>query len=463
MSEEGKKHVSIAICGTVDSGKSTTTGHLIYALGGIPEREMQKLKDEAARVGKASFEFAFYMDRQKDERERGITIVTTVKEFFTPNYHFSVSDNPGHRDYIKNMITGSSQADSALLLVPCDGNFEAAIAKENRAEGITQGQSRQHARLLNLLGVKQLIVGLNKMDSEAAKFSQERYTEVRDETKRMLIQVGWNKKFVEENVAFIPYSGYKGDNLIKKSENMPWWNGVDVKALDDSTAHIVTIFDALDKYIKIPPRKDNVPYRVPISGVHNIKGVGMIVTGRVEQGVVNQGDEVVFVPTHTASNPCTGKVFSIEMHHRSIPKAETGDNVGMSIKGLNKDYLPKPGDIMILKKDTSLAPVKQFTAQVQVLDHPGELKPGYTPIVFCRTAKCACRMEKINWKMGKETGGKKVENPVSLKSNEMAEVVFKPMQPFTCEAFSKFESGLARIALMDSNSAVMLGKVTAAE
>jgi len=358
------------------------------------------------------------------------------------------------------MITGSSQGDVALLLIPCDGNFTTAIAKGNRVENEVQGQSRQHARLVNLLGVKQLIVGLNKMD--ACKYSKERYDEVVAEVKRMLIQVGWQKKFIEESVPFIPYSGYQGENLIKHSDKMSWWNGVDLKAIDGTDVHVNTIFDALDKLVKLPKRNTDIPFRVPISGVHNIKGVGLIVTGRVECGTVNPNDEVVFVPTHSASNPCTGKVFSIEMHHKSQEKAETGDNVGLNIKGLNKDYLPRTGDIMIKKSDTTLKPVKSFTTQVQVLDHPGELKPGFTPVIYCRTAHCACKMTKINWKMGKETGNQKIENPPFLKANEMAEVVWAPTAPFTCEPFSKTEN-LARIAIMDSNSAVMLGKVISTE
>lgn len=462
MSEEGKKHVSIVTCGHVDAGKSTSVGHLIFELGGIPEREMQKLKDEAERLGKSSFAFAFYMDTQKAERERGITISCTTKEFFTDNYHYSIIDAPGHKDFIKNMISGSSQADVALLLVPCDGNFTTAISKGNRAEGEVMGQSRQHARLINLLGVKQLIIGLNKMDSDTAKYSKERYDEVKNEVKDMLIRVGWSKKFVEESVPFIPYSGWKGDNLIKQSENMPWWTGVDCTAIDGSTAHVHTIKDALDKLVKLPQRKVEGEIRAPISGVYKIKGVGDVLTSRIEQGVVKPGMEVVFLPTHTASNPCGGKVFSIEMHHKTQDQALPGDNVGMNIKGLDKNHMPNVGDIMILKKDTSLKPTKRFTAQVQVLDHPGELKVGYSPIIFCRTARSACKMVKINWKMGKDTGGKKVEDPTFVKQNEAAEIVFEPQQGFVVEPYDKMES-LARIAIMDGGSVVMIGKVTAVE
>jgi elongation factor 1-alpha len=458
---EGKSHVSIVVCGHVDAGKSTTTGRLIFELGGIPEREMQKLKDEADKLGKGSFAFAFYMDRQKEERERGVTIACTTKEFFTETKHYTVIDAPGHRDFIKNMITGASQADVALLMVPADGNFTAAIAKGNHKAGEVQGQTRQHAVLINLLGVKQLVVGVNKMDCDMAGYKEARYNEVRDEMVHMLLKVGWKKDFVANSVPVLPISGWMGDNLITKSTNMDWWKGVDVK-VEDETIHIDCLKDALEKMVRTPKRPTDKPMRTPISGVFKIKGVGDVLTGRVEQGKVKPGDEVVFLPTHTPSTACAGKVFTVEMHHKSVEAAGPGDNVGLNIKGLPKDNMPRVGDVMILKSDTTLDRVKNFTVQVQVMNHPGELKVGYCPIAFVRTARSAVRLSKIDWKIGKETGGKKAEDPVSLKSNEMAQIVLEPQQPFVVDSFKTCE-GLGRVAIMEGNSVVMLGKVTKVE
>jgi elongation factor 1-alpha len=455
---EGKQHVSIVVCGHVDAGKSTTTGRLIFELGGIPEREMQKLKDEADKLGKGSFAFAFYMDRQKEERERGVTIACTTKEFFTDTKHYTVIDAPGHRDFIKNMITGASQADVALLMVPCDGNFAAAIAKGNHKAGEVMGQTRQHAVLINLLGVKQLIVGCNKMDCDIAGYKIERFNEVADEMRHMLIKVGWKKQFIAESVPFLPISGWMGDNLITKSANMDWWKGVDVK-VDSETVHIDTLRDALEKMVRIPERPTGKAMRTPISGVFKIKGVGDVLTGRVEQGQVKPGDEVVFLPTHTASTACAGKVFTVEMHHKSVEAAGPGDNVGLNIKGLPKDNMPRVGDVMILKTDDTVGRVKSFSVQVQVMNHPGELKVGYCPIAFVRTSRSACRMTAIDWKIGKETGGQKAENPTALKNNEVAQVVFEPQQPFVVDSFKSCE-GLGRVAIMEGNSVVMLGKVT---
>jgi len=453
-----KDHMSIVICGHVDSGKSTTTGRLLFELGGIPEREMEKLKAEADRLGKSSFAFAFYMDRQKEERERGVTISCTTKEFFTEKWHYTIIDAPGHRDFIKNMISGAAQADVALLMVPADGNFTTAIQKGNHKAGEVQGQTRQHARLINLLGVKQLVIGVNKMDTDTAgPYSKARYDEVGGEMKNMLIKVGWKKDFVEKSTPVLPLSGWVGDNLLKKSTNMSWWEGIDVVDGPDKF-HIDTLLDFLNIMCKPPGRNEIAPMRMPVSGIYKIKGVGDVLAGRVEQGLVKPNEEVVFMPTHTPANPCAGKVFTIEMHHTRHEVAKPGDNVGLNIKGLEKNNMPRVGDVMIYKKDKSLDQVGEFVAQIQTLDIPGEIKVGYSPIGFVRCGRSACRATKFDFKVGKETGGKKMENPHSLKSNEMAQVTFRPQQPLVVDSFKNCE-GLSRIAFLDGNTAVMLGKV----
>jgi elongation factor 1-alpha len=459
--EESKKiHVSIVICGHVDAGKSTTTGRLIFELGGISQREMDKLKQEAEILGKASFAFAFYMDRQKDERARGVTISCTTKEFYTPNYHYTIIDAPGHRDFIKNMITGASQADVALVMVPADGNFTTAIARGNHKAGEVQGQTRQHARLINLLGVKQVIVGVNKMDCDLAGYKKERFDEIAAEMKNVLSKVGYKPDQIKNNIAILPLSGYQGDNLIKKSEKMPWWNGTKVTTVIGAPkeVHVNTLYEALDLYVLPPVREGTKLMRTPISGVYKIKGVGDVLTGRVEQGTVKPKDSVAFPPSNTAALACTGTVFTVEMHHKMVEQAGSGDNVGMNIKGLNKDNMPKVGDIMIGAKDTSLAGANNFTAQIQILDHPGKLAVGYTPIAFVRTGRAACRMSAIDWKIGKETGGKQLASPQYLQANEVAQAVFQPKAPFVVDSFKNCE-GLGRVAIMEGNGVVMLGKI----
>lgn len=456
-SSNEKQHISVAVCGHVDSGKSTTTGRLIFELGGINEREMQKLRDEAKALGKDSFAFAFYMDRCKEERERGVTIQCTTKEFFTDNYHYTIVDAPGHRDYIKNFVTGSSQVDVGLLMVPADGNFTTAIARGDHSAGEIQGQTRQHARLLNLLGVKQLIIGVNKMDSDTAGYKQERFEEVRDEMINMLVGVGWKKEFVVNSVPIIPISGWQGDNLIKQSPNMPWWTGVDME-VNGGKVHVHTLLDALNNMVYIPERKLDVPLRMPVSGIYKIKGVGDVITGRVEQGQIKPGEEVVFIPSHTGTTACAGKIFSVEMHHKSVPFAGPGDNVGLNVKGLDKSNMPKVGDIMILKKDNTIGAVKSFTVQAQVLDHPGELSVGYCPVAYVRTAHSAIRLSKINWKMGKETARQKVDNPQYVKAGDVCELEFEPTKPLVVDTFQNSD-GLSRVGIFEGASVVMLAKV----
>jgi elongation factor 1-alpha len=277
----------------------------------------------------------------------------------------------------------------------------------------------------------------------------------------MLIRVGWPKKFIEESVPKLPISGWKGDNLITQSTNMPWWKGTDV-TVGKNKVHLHTLLDALEKMVTIPERPKDAVMRTPLSGIYKIKGIGDVLTGRVEQGTVRPGDEVIFLPTHTSSTPCTGKVFTVEMHHKSVESATCGDNCGFNVKGLVKENMPRVGDVMILKKDESLRRCKAFTAQIRVLEHPGELKVGYCPIAFVRTGRSAVKMTKIGWKVGKETGNQKVENPVSLKSNEMAECTFEPQQPFVVDSFKNCE-GLGRVAIMEGASVIMLGKVVGLE
>ena len=452
-SEDVKKHISLVVCGHVDAGKSTTTGHLIFKLGGISSREMEKLQAEADAQGKSSFAFAYYMDRNKQEREKGVTIDCTTKEFYTDSYHYTIVDAPGHRDYIKNMISGAGCADIALLLVPAEaGGFEKAIAKGDHKSGEIQGQTRQHAKLLGLLGVEQLIIGVNKMDS--CDWSETRFNEIKEELTKMIKSAG----FPPKKVPVIPYSGFKGENLVQQTDKMPWYKGWEANISKDEKATGHTLYDALEKLARPPKRNTDGPVRVPINGIYKIPGVGDVITGRVEQGTLKPNDIVGIAPRNLKGL----KVFSIEMHHKTYPQAGPGDNVGLNIKGLDKKNMPKVGDVIYVEKDGIIKPVKSFRAQVVVQEHPGQLKPGFSPLVHVRTAKSSCKMSKIFWKMGKKTGDQKLEEPEFLEMGESAEVEFIPKQPIYLESFEK-SPGLGRVAVMDSNQLVMLGKVLSVE
>jgi len=459
----GKKHLGIVVVGHVDAGKSTTTGHLMFKLGGIDERTLTKLQAEADAVGKGSFAFAFFMDKSKDERARGVTIACTTKEFFTENYHYTIIDAPGHRDFIKNMISGASQADVALLMVPANkGGFETSIQKGNHKKGEVQGQTRQHARLLHLLGVEQVIVGVNKMDSTKPKpYSEERYKEINKEVKKMLTKIGFKTK----KIPFVPMSGFKGDNLIEPSKNMDWYKGFKVKPKKKEVEG-VTLLDALNDVVYQPKRPKKKPFRMPVSGVYKIKGVGDVITGRIEQGTLNSEKKpnVVFAPTGV-----TGKCFSIEMHHKTVSTAGPGDNVGVNVKNLVKDNMPKVGDVMSVENeagdDDPPKAADTFRAAVFVQDHPGQLKSasadgkgGFTPSIHVRTAKAPCQLIKILWKRGKSTSNVKVEDPTFIEAGDEAEVIFKPKMPICVDAYDVCKP-LGRMAAMDSNSLIMLGRV----
>ncbi len=396
---KGKEHLSLVICGHVDVGKIIMRHRLVFELGGIDEREMQKLRKEADALGKSSFLFSFYMDRQKEERALGVTIASTTWEFLTETKHFTVIDTPTHRDFIKNLIMGISQADVALLLVPADGNFVTSIAKGNVKAGEVQGQTRQHALLVKLLGVKQLIVGVNKMDCDMAKYGRERYDEIAAEMLSMLNKTGWGtKEVVKETVPILPISALVGDNLIEPSPNMPWWTGVNIQVCDKGKMHVHTLLDALEKVVFSPTRIADAALRLPISGIYKIKDVGDVLTGRVEQGIVKQGMEVAFIPSHTKTNMCLGMVSTVEMHHKQLSEVGPGSYIGMHIQGLSKNNMPRIGDVMVARTDNFEAArvvqvcVHEF-AKVQVGDpvvcFVGSSKAAVNVVQLVRQSKCS--------------------------------------------------------------------------
>jgi elongation factor 1-alpha len=293
-----KPHMNLVVIGHVDHGKSTTLGHFLYNLGVIDERTIKTYEEEAKKLGKESFKYAWILDRVKEERERGLTIDLAFQRFETKKYYFTLIDAPGHRDFVKNMITGASQADAAILVVS---------AKKGEAEvGIAPGgQTREHAYLSFVLGIKQLIVLINKMDDTTVNWAKERYDEVRQMAADLLKTIGYDVS----KIHFIPVSGWLGDNLTEKSKNMPWYNGP-------------TLLEALDM-LQEPPKPIDKPLRIPIQAVYSIKGVGTVPVGRVEQGVLKPGDIVAIYP-----GGLKAEVKSIEMHHQPLPQAIPGTTSG---------------------------------------------------------------------------------------------------------------------------------------
>jgi len=438
-----KIHINIVVIGHVDSGKSTTTGHLIYKCGGIDKRTIEKFEKEAQEMGKGSFKYAWVLDKLKAERERGITIDIALWKFETEKYYVTIIDAPGHRDFIKNMITGTSQADCAVLIVAAGtGEFEAGISKE--------GQTREHALLAYTLGVKQLIIGVNKMDSTAPPFSEARFNEITKEVSGYIKKIGYNPKAV----AFVPISGWNGDNMLEASDNMSWYKGWSIER-KEGNASGKTLLNALDAILP-PTRPTDKPLRLPLQDVYKIGGIGTVPVGRVETGIIKPGMVVTFAPSAV-----TTEVKSVEMHHEALSEAVPGDNVGFNVKNVSvKDI--RRGNVAGDSKNDPPKECSMFHAQVIILNHPGEIKNGYAPVLDCHTAHIACKFHEIKEKCDRRSGKKLEDNPKMVKSGDAAMVDLIPSKPMCVEAFSSYPP-LGRFAVRDMKQTVAVGVIKTVE
>jgi elongation factor 1-alpha len=415
-----KPHVNIVFVGHVDHGKSTTVGRLFYDSGVIDEQAMKKLKEKAAELGKAGFEFAFVMDNLKEERERGVTIDLMHKKLLTKKYEYTVIDAPGHKDFIKNMITGASQADIAVLVVSC-------------GEGI-MAQTREHVFLCRTMNVKQIAVAVNKMD--VVNYDEAKFNAVKEQVGGLLGQVGYKI----DQVQFLPVSALKGDNIAKKSENMPWYTGP-------------TILEQMDLFSE-PEKPTGLPLRLPIQDVYNITGIGVVPVGKVETGVMKIGDKVVVVPAREGTG-VTGEVKTIEMHHEQVKEAIPGDNIGFSVRGIGKKDIAR-GDVLGHVANPPSV-VTEFTAQIFILNHPTVVTTGYTPVFHIHTAQIACQFMEIQKKLNPATGEVMEENPDFLKTGDAAIVKLRPLKPLVIEKQSEIPP-MSSFAIRDAGQTVAAGR-----
>jgi len=426
-----KDRINLVVIGHVDSGKSTSTGHLIYKCGGIDQRTIEKFEKESAESGKGSFKYAWVLDKLKAERERGITIDIALWKFESDKRVFTIIDAPGHRDFIKNMITGTSQADAAVLMIASnEGEFEAGFSKD--------GQTREHALLAQTMGVKQMIVCMNKMDHPSVNYAEKRYQEIKDELVTYLKKVGYNPAKIQ----FIPISGWVGDNMIERSEKMPWYKGP-------------YLLEALDM-LNPPNRPSEKPLRLPLQDVYKISGIGTVPVGRVETGTLKKGVIATFGPMNV-----TTEVKSVEMHHESVEQAEPGDNVGFNVKGLSVTDI-KRGYVASDSKRDPCKDTAMFAAQVIVLNHPGQIGNGYAPVLDCHTSHIACKFAKIRSKIDKRTGKVMEEEPNHIKSGDAAMVELIPQKPMVVEKFSDYQP-LGRFAVRDMKQTVAVGVIKEVE
>jgi len=426
-----KTHVNLVVIGHVDSGKSTSTGHLIYKCGGIDERTIEKFEKEAKLMGKESFKYAWVLDKLKAERERGITIDIALWKFESVKYSFTIIDAPGHRDFIKNMITGTSQADVAILVCAAGtGEFEAGFGKE--------GQTREHALLAYTMGIKQVIVGINKMDSTTPPYDKERFDDISKEVIDYLKKIGFQQK----NVTFVPYSGFVGDNLVVKSEKLSWFKGP-------------TLLEALDN-IEPPNRPTDKALRLPLQDVYKITGIGTVPVGRVETGVLKPGMVVAFAPCGIVTECKT-----VEMHHTNLEEAIPGDNVGFNIKGISVKDLRR-GYVCGDSKNDPPKEAVSFNAQVIVLNHPNKIMAGYTPVLDCHTSHIACKFDKLLQKIDRRTGKEIEAEPKEIKNQEAAIVQMVPQKSMVVEQFAQY-APLGRFAVRDMKQTVAVGVIKTVE
>jgi len=430
MSGKEKPHINLIIIGHVDHGKSTSIGHLFYDAGAIDEKYAKDMEAEAKSIGKESFKYAWLLDRLKEERERGITIDLAFYKLETAKNFFTVIDSPGHRDFVKNMVTGASQADGAILLISAKkGEFEAGTNPG--------GQTREHAFLAKTLGVNQIVVAVNKMDDPTVAWSEQRFQEVRDGVTRLLQMVGYDTS----KTNFVPTSGWGGDNLVKRSANMPWYKGP-------------TLLEALDNFV-MPSKPTDKPLRLPVQEIYTIRGVGTTPVGKVETGTLKVGDDIVFMPSGEK-----GKVNSIETHYTRLEKAGPGDNIGFNVKGVDRDKV-KRGEVAS-HNNTPCKVAKAFKGRIFIIHHPTAVGPGYTPVLHIHTAQIAVKFEAIEAKLDPRTGQVVEQNPTYLRTGEAAIVKFVPLQPIAIEAFKDFPQ-LGRFALRDMGTTIGAGIVLEVE
>jgi len=414
-----KPHLNLVVIGHVDHGKSTLVGRILLDTGQFPEHMVEKFREEAKAKGKESFALAWIFDQLKEERERGLTIDVAHKRFDTEKYYFTIIDAPGHRDFVKNMITGTSQADAAILVVAAP-------------EGV-MAQTKEHAFLARTLGVDQLVVAINKMDE--VNYDKAKFEEVKNEVDKLLKSIGYK----DDQIQYVPVSAFKGDNASKDKGNLSWWDGP-------------TILEAVNNF-KVPEKPVDKPLRWPIQDVYSITGVGTVPVGKVETGVMKPGMTLVFKPS-TKPGGVTGEVKTIEMHHEQIQQALPGDNIGVNVRGVGKNDIRR-GDVAG-PADNPPTVAKSFIARIMVLNHPSVITKGYTPVFHCHTAQVACRFEELLKKFDPRTGEVKEENPEFLKTGDAALVKIVPTRPMVIETAKDFPQ-LGRFAVRDMGQTVAAG------
>ena len=425
------------------AGKSTILGHLLEKCGAVDKETMERTETEAQELGQEPCMYAWILDKTKDERERSRTIDLTLQQLEPTNtgsskkgsnYSYTVIDCPGQRDYISNTITGTAQADVALLVVNASKDaFETGMNRN--------GQTREHALLAYTLGVKQVIVAINQMDHISVDYSESRFLEIKSEVAVYLRKVGYKPM----KIPFIPLSGWNGDNLVEQAtETMPWYQGP-------------TLVEAMTQNVNPPKRQVDKPLRMPLQDVCRVEGTGLVPIGRIATGKLESGMKVSIAPSGII-----GTVQSIEMHHQATDEASAGNHIGFHIVSDDIDEDDEDDDDIgrgSVVSDVANEPAraaKSFEAQVVVVDHPGEIRVGYCPVVDCHTAHVPCKFERIWDKTDRKTGKVVESTPESVCAGDVCTVLMEPTKPLCVEAFSECPP-LGRFAIRDGQQTVAVG------
>ncbi len=417
-----KLGMNVVFVGHVDAGKSTTVGRLMFDTGAVPEQQMNKLKEEAQKYGKAGFEFAYIMDSVKEERERGVTIDLAYKKIITQKYEVTIIDAPGHKDFVKNMITGTSQADTGFLVVA--------------AKSGVQPQTKEHLWLLKTMGVNTIGVIINKMDE--VEYKEENFNKVKEAVSNELKMVGYKP----DDVQFLAVSALKGDNVAKKSENMAWYKGP-------------TVLEQLDKFPQ-PEKPVDLPLRMPIQDVYEITGIGTVPVGKIETGIMKAGQKVLIIPGRSGKG-VPGEIKSVEAHHEQLPQGEAGDNVGVNLRGVGKKDVARGDVICDAAQPATMA--EEFTAKIAIINHPTVIAKGYTPVFHVHTAQVPCQFVEIIEKYDPKTGQASEQTPDFLKNGDVAKVRLKPMGNLVLEKQAD-NPHMARFAIRDAGQTVAAGVCT---
>ena len=399
--EKAREKLNIVVVGHVDHGKSTLIGRLLFDTDSLPQGAIEKVKRISGEKGK-SFEYAYLLDAFEEEQKQGITIDITMIQFFTKLRDYVIIDAPGHKEFLKNMISGAASAEAAFLLIDAE-------------EGI-QEQSKRHGYILSLLGIKKVYVLVNKMD--LVDYSEERFNE---------IQVQFNEFLNNLNIypeKYIPISAFNGENITSKSSKMPWYKG----------HTILENMDSIEKEKGIEERA----LRFPIQDVYKFDN-RRIIAGKIESGTLKVGDEIAIYPSGK-----TTRVKSVEYWQEKDKKdtVSAGNSIGITVED---EFFNKRGEI-ICHKDNYVTTANVFNANVFWLGK-NDLLPGKKYKLKISTQETEFEVISINKVIDAATL-KSSETSNSIKKNDVAEVTIKTKVPVCFDEFSNIQA-MGRFVIID--------------